>query len=94
MPEGVGFVKRFLTWGMGSLRGHFVLSFVAVTLPLLLIGLIANFRAGYPTADLGMLVFLSIAAAIPPPLFIWYVFTGGRVERRGIRARRGVRRDL
>lgn len=75
-------LKSFLTWGASSLRGHFVLSLLALALPLLLLGLITNIRAGYPTADLGVLVSLSILVAIPPPLFIWYYITVPRATRR------------
>lgn len=75
-------LKAFLNWGKSSLWGHLVLSLVAVAAPLLLLGLITNIRAGYPTADLGMLVFLSILAAICPAFFIWYCVTAPRRRRR------------
>ena len=75
-------LKSFMTWCGSSLRGHFVLSLIALSLPILLLGIITNIRAGYPTADLGMLVSLSILVAIPPPIFIWYNVTLPRIKRR------------
>jgi hypothetical protein len=87
-------LKVFFRWGASSLRGHFVLSVLALALPLLLLGLITNIRAGYPTADLGMLVLLSTLVAIPPPLYIWYRITVPRSRRRAIHAKNGAARDL
>ena len=78
----VSMLRSFLTWCGGSLRGQFVLSLIALSLPILLLGVITNICAGYPTADLGMLVSLSILAAIPPPIFIWYNVTLPRIKRR------------
>ena len=65
-------LKAFFHWGTRSLVGYLLLSFIFLTIPLLLLGFITNIRAGYPMADWKMIVLLSIVAAIPPPLFIWY----------------------
>lgn len=80
-------LKSFMTWCGSSLRGHFVLSLIALSLPILLLGIITNIRARYPTADLGMLVSLSIFVAIPPPIFIWYNVTLPRIKRRTVQRR-------
>jgi len=68
-------LRVFFHWGAGSLFGHFVLAIIFVTIPLLLIGFITNIRAGAPMADLWMMVFLSIMAAIISALLIWFGFT-------------------
>jgi hypothetical protein len=68
-------IRKFLIWGINSLTGHFVLAALFVSSPLLLLGLIVNIRAGYPTADLGLLLVSAMAAGLFSTLFIWYGFT-------------------
>ena len=87
-------VKDFLSWGASSLTGHFVVSLVAVALPIFLLGLITNIRSGYPTADLGMLIVLPVLVAIPPALFVWYNVTLPRIKRRAAQAKEDASRDL
>ena len=74
--------KNPLTRGASSLSGHIVLSLFVVALPIFLLGLITNIRAGAPTADLGMLIVLPVLVAVPPALFIWYKITLPRLNRR------------
>ena len=86
--------KALLAWGATSLAGHLVVSFLAVALPLFLLGLITNIHAGYPPADLGMLIVLPVLASIPVALSFWYTFTIPRNRRRAAKAKRGAQRDL
>ena len=68
-------LKTFLKWGASSLRGHLVVSGLTVSVPMLVLGLAVNFEAGYPTADLGVIIFISALAGIPPALVVWYYIT-------------------
>ena len=49
-------IKKFIKWGIGSFIGCLTLSELFFSIPLLLLGLVVNIRAGYPTADLDLLV--------------------------------------
>jgi hypothetical protein len=74
-------------WGGHSLAGHLVLSEVCIAIPLFLLGLIVNIRAGYPSADLALLIVLPLIVGLPPGLFIWYRFTNPRMKRNRIGVR-------
>ena len=76
---------RLLAWGARSLKGHVVLSLLLISLPILTLGILANLRAGYPTADLPLLVGASMFAALPPAVGIWYWVTAPRLRRGGAR---------
>ena len=69
------------TWGARSLKGHVVLSLLFLSLPLLALGIFANLRVGYPTADLLLLVGVSVLAALPPAVGIWHWVTVPRLRR-------------
>jgi hypothetical protein len=77
--------RALLRWGGTSLAGHLVLSELAVALPLFILGLVVNIRAGYPTADLGWLIALPTLVGLPPGFFIWYSFTARRIRQKGRR---------
>jgi hypothetical protein len=72
--------RRLFNWGISSLGGHLALSALAVSLPVLLLGLIVNIRAGYPTADLGLLLMSATLAGVLPAFFVWHGLTA-RVQR-------------
>lgn len=78
-------IKKVFSWGINSLAGHFTLSALFVSSPLLLLGLIVNIRAGYPTADLGLLLVSAMVAGLFSALFIWFGYTA-RVQQ--------IRKDL
>jgi hypothetical protein len=72
--------RRLFNWGISSLGGHLALCALAVSLPVLLFGLIVNIRAGYPPADLGLLLISATLAGVLPGFFVWHGFTA-RIQR-------------
>ena len=87
-------MRRLIAWSARSLRGHVVLALLFVALPLFTLGIITNVRAGYPTADLGMLVAASTLAALLPAIGIWYTVTAPRLRKASDSTRARDERDL
>jgi hypothetical protein len=71
----MGTTKSILIWATSSVIRRIVVAFGVVCLPLFVLGMWANIRAGYPTADLGELIMLSLAGGLIPGLLIWLFLT-------------------
>lgn len=87
-------MRRLVAWGARSLKGHIVLALLGITIPLFTLGIITNIRAGYPTADFGMLVAASVIAALLPAIGIWFTLTAPRLRKPSSAKPDGGERDL